>query len=67
LPEVSAGDKTATTQLQADAPGGECLVKIGSDWRLNGRVPSWNSVLQNHMAMNVRVVPGGLGKGTLRC
>jgi len=62
LPEVSAGDKTATAQLQAGAPGGECLVKIGGDWRLNERVPSWNSVLQNHIAMNVRVVPEDLGK-----
>ena len=62
LPEVSAGDKTATAKLQAGAPGGECLVKIGGDWRLNERVPSWNSVLQNHIAMNVRVVPDDLGK-----
>jgi hypothetical protein len=62
LPEVSTGDKTATAKLQAGAPGGECLVKIGGDWRLNERVPSWNSVFQNHMAMNVRVVPDDLGK-----
>jgi phospholipid/cholesterol/gamma-HCH transport system permease protein len=62
LPEVSTGDKTATAKLQAGAPGGECLVKIGGDWRLNERVPSWNSVLQNHIAMNVRVVPDDLGK-----
>jgi phospholipid/cholesterol/gamma-HCH transport system permease protein len=62
LPEAVARDKTATAQLQAGAPGGECQVKIGGDWRLNERVPSWNSVLQNHIAMNVRVVPDDLGK-----
>ena len=47
MPEAVARDKTATAQLQAGAPGGECQVKIGGDWRLNERVPSWNSVLQN--------------------
>jgi len=61
LPKVSTGDKTATAQLQAAAPGGECLVKIGGDWRLNKPVPSWAKVLGKQTAVNVRVVPEELG------
>jgi phospholipid/cholesterol/gamma-HCH transport system permease protein len=58
----STGDKTATAKVQAGVSDVECRVQIGGDWRLNERVPSWNSVLQNHSAMNVRVVPVELGK-----
>lgn len=58
----SVGDKTATAQLQAGVSGGEVRVQIGGEWRLNERVPSWSSVLQNCSAMNVCVVPGDLGK-----
>jgi len=56
LPEVSTGDKVATAQLQVGAPGGECLVKIGGDWRLNEPVPSWAKVLGKRTAVNVRIV-----------
>jgi phospholipid/cholesterol/gamma-HCH transport system permease protein len=59
---VSAGHKAATAHLQSIAPGKECLVIIGGDWQLNGRVPSWAEVLGNKTAVNVRVVPADLGK-----
>jgi phospholipid/cholesterol/gamma-HCH transport system permease protein len=62
LPEAVADDKTATAQLQAGAPGGECLLKIGGDWRLSGPVPSWDRVLGGKTAAHVRVVPEDLGK-----
>jgi phospholipid/cholesterol/gamma-HCH transport system permease protein len=58
----SASDKTATAKLQVGVSGGEGRMQIGGNWRLNERVPSWNSVLQNHSAMNVQVVPDDLGK-----
>ena len=58
----STGDKTATAKVQAGVSDVECRVQIGGDWRLNERVPSWKSVFQNRMAMNVRVVSDDLGK-----
>lgn len=61
LREVSAGDRTATAQLQAAAPGGECQLKIGGDWRLKEPVPAWAKVLGKQMAIKVRVVPEALG------
>jgi len=62
LPVTGTGVKAATAKLETGAAGSDCVVKVGGDWRLNERVPSWNSVCQNHMAMNVRVVPDDLGK-----
>jgi phospholipid/cholesterol/gamma-HCH transport system permease protein len=55
-------DKIATAQLLAGAPGAECLLKIGGDWRLSGPVPSWAGVLGGNTAAPVRVVPEDLGK-----
>ena len=49
----STGDKTATAKVQAGVSDVECRVQIGGDWRLNERVPSWKSVFQNRMAMNL--------------
>ena len=62
LPVTGTGVKAATAELEAGAAGSDCVLKVGGDWRLNERPPSWNSVFQNHMAMNVRVVPDDLGK-----
>ncbi len=62
LPEASEGPAMATARLESAAPGGDSVVKIGGDWRLNGRAPSWSSLLKSHLAMNVRVVPDKLGK-----
>ena len=62
LPVTGTGVKAATAKLEAGAAGSDCVLKVGGDWRLNERPPSWNSVFQNHMAMNVRVVPDDLGK-----
>ena len=62
LPAAGTGVKAPTAKLETGAAGSDCVVKVGGDWRLNARVPSWNSVFQNHMAMNVHVVPDDLGK-----
>jgi len=62
LSEVSPGLKSATAKLDAESTAGECVVKVGGDWRLSERVPSWNSVFGNHAAASVRVVPDDLGK-----
>ena len=51
LPTVSMGLNIATAKLEAVPSGGDKVIKVGGDWRLNERVPSWNSVLQNHIAM----------------
>jgi phospholipid/cholesterol/gamma-HCH transport system permease protein len=62
LPEVSPGPKAATAKLEAGPPGGECLVKVGGDWRLNEPVPSWAGVLGGTVATRVRVLPEDLGR-----
>jgi phospholipid/cholesterol/gamma-HCH transport system permease protein len=62
LPAASLGQNIATAKLEAVITSGECRVQIGGDWRLNERVPSWNRVIQNQMALNVRVVCDDLGK-----
>jgi phospholipid/cholesterol/gamma-HCH transport system permease protein len=58
----SAGDKTATAQLQAGVSDCECLLKIGGDWRLSDPVPAWAGVLGKAPTANIRVVPDDLGK-----
>jgi len=57
LPEVNTEFKAATAKLEAEPAGGECLVKVGGDWRLSGPVPSWTGVLGEKTATSVRVVP----------
>jgi phospholipid/cholesterol/gamma-HCH transport system permease protein len=61
LPEVGADGNTATAQLQGAAEGGERVLKIGGDWRLNELVPSWTEVVGKGTAVKVRVVAEGLG------
>jgi len=54
--------KPATATLEAGQPDGECLVKVGGDWRLSAPVPAWTGVLGARTAPSVRVVPADLGK-----
>jgi len=61
-PEFSSGVKAPTVKLDAGATTDDCVVKVGGDWRLSERVPSWNSVFANHAAASVRVVPDDLEK-----
>jgi phospholipid/cholesterol/gamma-HCH transport system permease protein len=62
VPEVSTELKAASAKLETGPPGGECLLKIGGDWRLSETVPSWTSVLGDRTATSVRAVPEDLGK-----
>jgi phospholipid/cholesterol/gamma-HCH transport system permease protein len=61
-PGASTGGKAATAQRQAGGSDGECVVKIGGDWRLSDPVPVWAGVLGGAPAASVRVVPADLGK-----
>jgi phospholipid/cholesterol/gamma-HCH transport system permease protein len=54
--------EAATAQRQAGVSGGECLMKIGGDWRLSEPVPAWAGVFGKAPAASVRVVPADLGK-----
>jgi phospholipid/cholesterol/gamma-HCH transport system permease protein len=62
LPEARPGVQTATAQLQAGVSGRDSQVKIGGDWELSERVPSWTTVLGKGPAVNVLVIPKDLGK-----
>jgi len=61
-PKDRTGFRAATATIEPGAPGGECLVKVGGDWRLSEPVPSWTNVLGGKAATSVRVVPEELGK-----
>ena len=61
-PELNSGVKAPTAKLDAGATTDDCVVKVGGDWRLSVRVPSWNSMFANHAAASVRVVPDDLEK-----
>ncbi len=64
--EPSAGEgqgfKAATAQWDAGAASGDCVVKVGGDWRLESPVPSWKGLCNLKAAANVRVLPADLGK-----
>ena len=61
-PTIGAKCNTATAKLEAVTPGGECLVKVGGDWRLSEPAPSWVELLGKKTATSVRVEAGDLGK-----
>jgi phospholipid/cholesterol/gamma-HCH transport system permease protein len=48
--------KAATATLEPGQPGSECLVKVGGEWRLSGRVPSWAGLVGKAVPTNVRAV-----------
>jgi phospholipid/cholesterol/gamma-HCH transport system permease protein len=54
--------KAAAAKLEAGPPGGECLVKVGGNWRLSEAVPSWVGVVGARTAADVRVEPEELGQ-----
>lgn len=62
IPEPCSNRKAATATLEAGATGGECLVKVGGDWRLSETVPDWTGVLGESTATSVQVAPEDLGK-----
>lgn len=54
------GEAARATLEDGDSIGG-CVVKVGGDWRLNAPVPSWKALLGDREAVDVRVMPEGLG------
>ena len=60
-PIDGAESKPAFARLDGDSPNGDCVVKIGGDWRLSRPVPSWASIFASQAASNVHVVPAELG------
>ncbi len=62
LPAAAPELKAATAKLETGPADGECLVKVGGDWRLSAPVPAWSGVLGARTATSVRVVPEDLGK-----
>ena len=61
-PEAALRRQGPTAQLEPGPPGGECLVKVGGQWRLSGAVPSWAVVLGARSPARVRVVSENLGR-----
>ena len=62
LPVTDTGGTAATATLEATTAGGDCVVKVGGDWRLNLTVPSWEGLLGSGSPGSVSVVAEGLGK-----
>ncbi len=62
MPVADTGENAPTARLEAATTGGDCVVKVGGDWRLNRMVPSWEKLLAKHSPARVSVVPEELGK-----
>jgi len=62
LTVTSAGVNPPTAKLETKTAGGDCVVQVGGDWRLNTPAPSWQELFGQHAATNVRVVSDDLGK-----
>lgn len=60
--KTGSESKAASAKLEdGSTGGGDGVVKVGGDWRLNAPVPAWKSVIAQHAAANVQVVPDDLG------
>ena len=59
--QTNAALQSATAKVVDGATSALSIVEVGGDWRLGGRVPSWDDLFEHQAAATVRVSPKGLG------